>query len=102
MLDSTPAPSVSTPLIERRKGYRQPIQASAMLRAVAVAPDQAIVVHVFEHSISGVAFSTARAMEIGSVWRFDMCAKRQLPRRVEIRSCRARHDGMFDVGAMFC
>lgn len=96
-------PLPSAVFIERRRGYRQAIKASALLRPVAASSqDPPIPVHVFEYAISGVAFSSARSLDVGTVWRFDMCDKRQTARRVEIRSCRPRPDGMFDLGAMFC
>jgi len=90
--------------VERRHGYRQSLRATAMLRPVSTAAERSrsVAVHVFNLSISGVGFSTTAPLEIGTVWRFDLCDKRQTPRRAEIRSCRPRRDGMFDVGAQFC
>lgn len=105
------SPITATPVnfVERRRGYRQSLCASALLRTIATPVDSdsasevsALSVHLFEYSISGVAFSSAKALPIGTVWRFDMLDKRQINRRIEIRSCRPRHDGMFDIGAMFC
>jgi hypothetical protein len=89
--------------VERRRGYRQAVRATGMLRPIARDGDaHGIPIHVFELSMSGVGFSTSKPLEIGTVYRFDLCDKRQTPRRAEIRSCRRRPDGMFDVGAQFC
>ena len=106
-----PQPSTATAggatFVERRRGYRQSVRATGMLRPVArnsgEGDDQhAIPVHVFELSISGAGFSCSRALEVGTVYRFDLCERRLIARRAEIRSCRQRPDGMFDVGAQFC
>lgn len=91
--------------IERRRAYRQRMEASALLRAVnpqATDDEQPVPVHVFEYSMTGVAFSSSMPLKVGTIFRFDMCDKRHASRRVEIRSCRPRRDGMFDLGAMFC
>ena len=92
-------PASATGFAERRRGYRQAVRVTAMLRPLEGSAEQALAVHVFEYSISGVAFSMGAAPPIGSVWRFDMCDRRQAGRRIEVRSCRPRRDGMFDVGA---
>jgi len=89
----------------RRRGYRQKLDTAAMLRpatsrgAAAVEP---MMVHVFDLSMFGVGFSSRKALEIGAIFRFAMCDRRQAGSRVEVRSCRQRPDGMFDVGAQFC
>ena len=61
-----------------------------------------LVVHVFNLSISGVGFTSQWPVEIGSIFRFAMCDKRQAGSRVEIRHCRRRPDGLFDAGGQFC
>lgn len=103
--------SAGPAFVERRRGYRQTIRATGMLRPVTrVGGDgdgdgdgqHGIPVHVFEISMSGVGFSCSTALEIGTVYRFDLCERRLSARRAEIRSCRRRPDGMFDVGAQFC
>ena len=96
--NAAPAP------VERRHGYRQAVRATGMLRPTARngADAHGIPIHVFELSMSGVGFSASAPLEVGTVYRFDLCDKRQTPRRAEIRSCRQRPDGMFDVGAQFC
>jgi len=100
------ASSTGAAFLERRRGYRQTLRATGMLRPIA-RPDgdadrHGIPIHVFELSMSGVGFSSSTALVVGTVYRFDLCDKRQTPRRAEIRSCRGRPDGMYDVGAQFC
>jgi hypothetical protein len=99
----TTATNTGPAFVERRQGYRQAVRATGMLRPIARDGDaHGIPIHVFELSMSGVGFSASMPLEIGTVYRFDLCEKRQTPRRAEIRSCRQRPDGMFDVGARFC
>ena len=97
-------PAGSTPAAgERRRGYRQAIRATAMLRPIARnGTSESTPIHVYELSISGIGFSCRSPLDIGTVWRFDLVEKRQTPRRAEIRSCRQRPDGMYDHGAQFC
>ena len=106
-----PQTNTATPagpaFVERRRGYRQSVRATGMLRPVTRRrgngdEPHAIPVHVFELSISGVGFSSRVPLEVGTVWRFDLCERRLSARRAEVRSCRQRPDGMFDVGAQFC
>ena len=101
--ESAAATGTGQTFVDRRRGYRQAIRATGMLRPIARGNDGAhgIPVHVFELSMSGVGFSASVPLEVGSVYRFDLCDKRQTPRRAEVRSCRRRADGMYDVGAQF-
>ena len=96
----------SPAFVERRRGYRQPIRATGMLRPISRTGGDddrhGIPIHIFELSMSGVGFSASVPLEIGAVYRFDLCDRRQTPRRAEVRSCRRRPDGMYDVGAQFC
>ena len=99
------ARSAGPAFVERRRGYRQAVRATGMLRPISRGNGDelhGIPIHVFEISMSGVGFSTSMPLDIGTVYRFDLCDKRQTPRRAEVRSCRRRADGMFDVGAQFC
>jgi hypothetical protein len=73
-----------------------------MLRPTADGSGEPLVVHVFDLSMHGVGFSCARPLEIGTVFRFSMSDRRRTASRVEVCRCRARPDGMFDVGAQFC
>jgi hypothetical protein len=103
--EGTTATGAGPAFIERRRGYRQAVRATGMLRPVSRAggdDGHGIPIHVFELSMSGIGFSTSVALAVGTVYRFDMCDKRQTPRRAEVRSCRRRADGMYDVGAQFC
>lgn len=68
----------------------------------ATGDGQPAVVYVFDLSMFGVGFSARRAFAIGTIHRFSMCDRHQSGSRVEVCSCRARPDGMFDVGAQFC
>ena len=99
-------PGAGPSFVERRRGYRQAVRATGMLRPTRPGKRDddrhGIPVHVFELSISGVGFSTSVALAVGTVYRFDLCDKRQTPRRAEVRSCRRRADGMYDVGSQFC
>ena len=102
--ESTSATNAGPAFVERRQGYRQSVRATGMLRPVSRAGEDqhAIPIHVFELSMSGVGFSASVSLEVGTVYRFDLCERRLTARRAEIRSCRQRPDGMFDVGAQFC
>jgi hypothetical protein len=106
--DQATASSAGPAFVERRRGYRQALRATGMLRPITRGngaggnDPHGIPIHVFELSMSGVGFSTSMPLDVGTVYRFDLCDKRQTPRRAEIRSCRQRADGMYDVGAQFC
>ena len=86
---------------DRRRGYRQKASALAILRPMNGA-GEALDAHVFELSMHGVGLSVRRAVEIGSIFNFEMCDGRQSGSRIEVRSCRSRADNMFDVGGQFC
>lgn len=88
----------------RRRGYREKLDTAAMLRPANGKSEAAepMMVHVFDLSMFGVGFSCRKALEIGLIFRFAMCDRRQAGSRVEIRSCRGRADGMFDIGGQFC
>jgi hypothetical protein len=89
----------------RRRGYREKLDTAAILRPASGKSDAAaepMMVHVFDLSMFGVGFSCRKALAIGQIFRFAMCDRRQAGSRIEIRSCRARPDGMFDIGGQFC
>jgi len=88
----------------RRRGYREKLETAAMLRPTGRggAGAEPMMVHVFDLSMFGVGFSCRRSLEVGDIFRFAMCDRRQAGSRVEIRSCRQRGDGMFDIGGQFC
>jgi hypothetical protein len=88
----------------RRRGYREKVETAAMLRPATTrgASAEPMMVHVFDLSMFGVGFSCRRALEVGEIYRFAMCDRRQAGSRIEVRSCRKRPDGMFDIGAQFC
>jgi hypothetical protein len=86
---------------ERRRGYRQKASAMAILRTLN-GGGKGLEAHVFELSMQGAGLSVGRALEIGSIFEFEMCDGRQAGGRIEVRSCRARADNMFDVGGQFC
>ena len=86
---------------DRRRGYRQKASALAILRPVD-GTGEALEAHVFELSMHGVGLSVGRAIEIGSIFDFELRDGRQSGSRIEVRSCRSRSDNMFDVGGRFC
>jgi hypothetical protein len=86
---------------DRRRGYRQKASALAILRPFG-GVGEALEAHVFELSMHGVGLSVGWAIEIGSVFEFEMRDGRQSGSRIEVRSCRSRSDNMFDVGGQFC
>jgi hypothetical protein len=86
---------------ERRRGYRQKANASAILRPLD-GTGEPLEAHVFELSMHGAGLSVRQALEVGSIFEFEMSDGRQSGGRIEVRSCRARADNMFDVGGQFC
>jgi hypothetical protein len=94
------------PAHERRRADREPLKTGAMLRAIAAGRD-ATVVQVFDVSPLGVGFSTRAPLDVGSVYRFDMCDRRKRSTtaagaRAEVRNCRQLPEGVFHIGAQFC
>jgi hypothetical protein len=86
---------------DRRRGYRQSVRSSATLTPANV-QFPSYVVHVFDLSVTGVGFSSDHPFTIDSRYDFVMRDGRQAAgKRIEIRSCRPRPDGMFDVGGQF-
>jgi hypothetical protein len=97
----TDIPFMSAQFQERRRGYRQKASAEASLRLLDRSGEP-ISAHVFELSMHGVGLSVRHEIAVGTILGFEMCDGRQSGTCIEVRSCRARSDNMFDIGGQFC
>jgi hypothetical protein len=86
----------------RRRSYRVRFHAPAMISPLSGTMEARAIVQVFDLSMFGVGFSSVEPLEVGQVFKFDMPDRRAAGSRIEVKSCRARADGLFDVGGEFC
>ncbi len=86
----------------RRRSYRVRFHSPAMISALTGTVEVRTIVQVFDISMFGVGFASVEPLEVGQVFKFDMADRRAAGSRVEVKSCRARADGLFDVGGEFC
>jgi hypothetical protein len=88
---------------DRRKSARQRVDSSAVLRATQPQTlAQVLWARVFDVSSGGAGFCTDMPLDIGAVYRIDVCGKQTRATRAEVRRCFPRSDGMYFVGAAFC
>jgi len=86
---------------DRRRVSRATVRQSAMLRGIG-GERAAMIVQVHDVSDMGVGFAAAEPLEIGAVYRLDICNHPRKACRAEIRSCQMLPDGHFHIGAQFC
>jgi hypothetical protein len=86
---------------DRRRGYRRHASVLAVLRPLDRS-GQTIDAHVFDLSAYGVGMSVREEIAIDTILYFQMVDGRQAGARIQVKSCRKRPDGMFDMGGQFC
>lgn len=86
-------------LIERRKGYRQPVQCVGRIRAVG--SQEWIEVFAFDISMHGIGLSCERPFLADVTMELDLPDYRHLGPFIQVRYCRRRTDGMYDLGCRF-
>jgi hypothetical protein len=87
-------------MVERRRGYRQPVQSIGRIRAVG--SQEWIEAFAFDMSMNGIGLSCERPFQAETTLELDMPDYGHMDPFIQVRFCRRRGDGMYDLGCRFC